>query len=84
MFNSAVYERLREALGGKLTSEEQFAIIALINEPAFQPADLEEDSICKCHSCLVHVVYLFLFVSTCLKHVILDIYAFLIELSIKT
>lgn len=70
-------------MGGKLTSEEQFAIIALINEPAFQPADLEEDSICKCHSCRVHV-YLLLFVSTCLKHVILDIYTFHIELSIKT
>ncbi|XP_075869653.1 androglobin-like [Nelusetta ayraudi] len=43
VFNSAVYKILRQALGGKLTSDDQFAIIALINEPSFQPADQEDE-----------------------------------------
>lgn len=43
VFNTAVYKILRQALGGKLTSDDQFAIIALINEPSFQPADQEEE-----------------------------------------
>lgn len=43
MFNTAVYKILRQALGGKLTSDDQFAVIALINEPSFQPADQEEE-----------------------------------------
>lgn len=44
-----MYKILRQALGGKLSSDDQFAIIALIDEPSFKPADQEEEPpSCEC------------------------------------
>lgn len=70
---------LCEALGRKPTAEERFAVMALTAEPSLLAPDPKEHSpTCKCHLCVcksLYVVHLLMFVSICLKHVILSITA---------